>query len=52
MLFYLRSRGIPERQARQMLSQGFAQEVLVRIVTPALRARAERLLAARLLESL
>ena len=51
MLFYLRSRGIPEHQAKQLLCQGFAQEVFDGMANPALRARAGKLLAARLLES-
>ena len=38
-LFYLRSRGIPENEARQMLCLGFAQEVLEACSLPALRER-------------
>lgn len=38
-LFYLRARGIPEEEARQMLLQGFADEILNRITSPSLRAR-------------
>ena len=48
MLFYLRSRGIPQAQATQMLCQGFAREVLDRLPNASLRARAGGLLAARL----
>jgi Fe-S cluster assembly protein SufD len=48
MLFYLRSRGIPQAQATQMLCQGFAQEVLDRLPNEALRARAGKVLAERL----
>ena len=48
MLFYLRSRGIPQAQATQMLCQGFAREVLDRLPSESLRARAGGLLAARL----
>jgi Fe-S cluster assembly protein SufD len=48
MLFYLRSRGIPQAQATQMLCQGFAQEVLDRLPSEALRARAGKVLAERL----
>lgn len=48
MLFYLRSRGIPAALARQMLCRGFAEDVLGRYQQPAMRARAERLLQARL----
>jgi Fe-S cluster assembly protein SufD len=51
MLFYLQSRGIPQAQAVQMLCQGFAQEVLDRLPSDALRARTGRLLAARLTET-
>lgn len=40
-LFYLRSRGIPEAQARQMLCLGFAREVLDACEVPALRDRLE-----------
>jgi Fe-S cluster assembly protein SufD len=48
MLFYLRSRGIPQAQATQMLCQGFAQEVLDRLPSEALRARTGKVLAQRL----
>jgi Fe-S cluster assembly protein SufD len=48
MLFYLRSRGVPLVEARQMLCAGFAQEVLDRIENTALRARAGRQLTSRL----
>jgi len=44
-LFYLRSRGIPEVQARQMLCLGFAQEVLDACGLPALRSRLEAAVA-------
>lgn len=37
-LFYLRSRGIPEAQARQMLTLAFGGEVLAAISDPELRA--------------
>lgn len=40
-LFYLRSRGIPEPQARQMLCLGFAKEVIDACPVPALRTRLE-----------
>jgi Fe-S cluster assembly protein SufD len=36
-LFYLRSRGIPLARARQLLTWGFAADLLNRIETPALR---------------
>ena len=51
MLFYLRSRGIPQAQATQMLCQGFAQAVIDRLPGEALRARAGAVLAARLMQS-
>jgi len=51
MLFYLRSRGIPEAQARQMLCQGFAEEVVATMDHAPLRTRVSELLAARLMES-
>jgi Fe-S cluster assembly protein SufD len=50
MLFYLRSRGIPQVQATRILCQGFAQEVLDRLDNPALRERASEQLAARLMQ--
>ncbi len=50
MLFYLRSRGIPQVQATRILCQGFAQEVLDRFDNPALRERASEQLAARLMQ--
>lgn len=52
MLFYLRSRGVPAARARQMLSQGFAQAVIDRIESPALRTRVLASLAGRLAEGL
>lgn len=48
MLFYLRSRGIPVQQARQVLCEGFAGEMIAALSHDALRARAARQLAARL----
>ena len=48
MLFYLRSRGIPERQAIQMLCQGFAGEILERVSDEGLRKRLDKALAKRL----
>ncbi len=51
MLFYLRSRGIPQAQAKRMLCEGFAQEILDRLASQPLRARAARHLKARLSES-
>lgn len=51
MLFYLRSRGIHEAQAKQMLCQGFAEEIIGTMDHAPLRARVSQLLAARLMES-
>jgi Fe-S cluster assembly protein SufD len=48
MLFYLRSRGIPEAKAKQMLCEGFAAEIVERINNETLRAYVGRRLAHRL----
>ena len=47
-IFYLRSRGIPQAQARALLSYAFADELLAAITLPPLRARLQRLLHRRL----
>jgi len=47
-LFYLRSRGVPEPEARSLLIWAFAAELVERIGPPALRARGRALVAARL----
>ena len=47
-LFYLRSRGLPEARAREMLCIGFAQEILDACAVPELRARLEDVVVARL----
>ena len=47
-LFYLRSRGIPHAIARDLLTHGFAQEMVARWHPAALRARVESLLDHRL----
>lgn len=47
-LFYLRSRGIPEAQARQMLCLGFAKEIVDACPIPAVRARLESIVARQL----
>jgi Fe-S cluster assembly protein SufD len=47
-LFYLRSRGIGEAEARSLLIYAFASEMVERIGPPALRAAAKALVAARL----
>lgn len=46
--FYLRSRGIPQAQARALLVQAFANDSLQRIPLEALRERLANVLAARL----
>jgi len=47
-LFYLRSRGLGEAEARALLTYGFASEVLGRIPLEPVRARLDALLRARL----
>jgi Fe-S cluster assembly protein SufD len=47
-LFYLRARGIPEPQARRLLVEGFAWEILQALPHPALAEALGTLLAARL----
>jgi Fe-S cluster assembly protein SufD len=47
-LFYLRSRGIGETEARSLLIYAFASEMVERIGPAALRAAAKALVAARL----
>ncbi len=47
-MFYLRSRGISEPEARKMLCVGFAQEILERFSHAPLRERAERIIRQRL----
>src|SRR6266568_4574399 len=47
-LFYLRSRGVPEADARSLLIWAFASEMVGLVRAPALRARAKNLVAARL----
>lgn len=43
-LFYLRSRGIPEAEARGMLTYGFAHDIAERLTVDALRERVEKVL--------
>jgi Fe-S cluster assembly protein SufD len=50
MLFYLQSRAIEPAKARQMLALGFADQIVEAMENPALRSRAQRLLADRLLQ--
>ena len=47
-LFYLRSRAVPEAQARDILTYAFVREILDRIGHQALIARASRAVLARL----
>lgn len=44
-LFYLRSRGIPDQSARDMLVSGFAADVLERFTPGPIRDRADKLVA-------
>lgn len=46
-MFYLRSRGIPEKQARKMLIHAFAGEVVEQISLEAVRTYLESLIASR-----
>jgi Fe-S cluster assembly protein SufD len=47
-LFYLRSRGVDEAQARELLTTAFATAVLERIAAPAVRASVGDKVTARL----
>jgi Fe-S cluster assembly protein SufD len=47
-IFYLKSRGLGDRRARTLLTQGFASEVIGRITVEPVRERLERLVRARL----
>jgi len=47
-LFYLRSRGLGEAEARSLLIWAFASEMVGLVQAPALRARAKNVVAARL----
>ncbi|MGH3977983.1 MAG: Fe-S cluster assembly protein SufD [Pseudonocardiaceae bacterium] len=47
-LFYLRSRGIPEKAARRLVVRGFFGEILQRITVPAVRERLEAAIEAEL----
>ena len=38
-VFYLRSRGIPEDQARRLIVRGFFNEIIAKITVPAIRER-------------
>ena len=48
VLFYMRQRGLPEREARTLLAASFLGEVLDRVVSPAASGRLRDWLAARL----
>lgn len=48
MLFYLRTRGIPEPQAHRLICLGFAKEILQGYQWQAMRKRIERILETRL----
>ncbi|MDT5232744.1 MAG: Fe-S cluster assembly protein SufD [Mycobacterium sp.] len=41
-LFYLRSRGIPEEQARRLVVRGFFNEIIAKIAVPEIRERLTR----------
>ena len=47
-LFYLRSRGIPEKEARALLMYGFANNVLETVKIPELKRRITQIIAAKL----
>jgi len=49
-LFYLRSRGMGEAEARRLLTYGFAAEILGRMEIAPLRAQLDRIVRARLAE--
>jgi Fe-S cluster assembly protein SufD len=49
-LFYLRSRGIGEAEARRLMTYGFAAEILNRMDVAPLRAQLDRIVRARLAE--
>jgi Fe-S cluster assembly protein SufD len=50
-LFYLRSRGVDEHEARRLLTYGFAAEILGRIQEAPLRAQLDAIVRSRLAES-
>ena len=49
-LFYLRSRGVGEHEARRLLTYGFATEILGRMEVAALRAQLDAIVRGRLAE--
>jgi Fe-S cluster assembly protein SufD len=48
MLFYLRSRGVEDDLARNLLTYAFAREVIERIRLDSLRTRVEEMLISRM----
>jgi len=48
MMFYLRSRGIDEESARDLLTYAFANELLGRMKAPEVRERLEKAVRAKL----
>jgi Fe-S cluster assembly protein SufD len=50
-LFYLRSRGVDEHEARRLLTYGFAAEILGRMEVAPLRAQLDSIVRGRLAES-
>jgi Fe-S cluster assembly protein SufD len=51
-MFYLRSRGVPEKEARALLMFAFVEDILNKITIPSLREHIENLMAERLQISL
>ena len=49
-LFYLRSRGVGEAEARRLMTYGFAAEILNRMDVAPLRAQLDQIVRARLAE--
>jgi Fe-S cluster assembly protein SufD len=47
-LFYLRSRGIPRKEAKALLTYAFANNVLESVQLPALKKRINHLIASKL----
>jgi Fe-S cluster assembly protein SufD len=47
-LFYLRSRGVPEAEAKRLIVMGFLQEVLAMVAFDELRAELEAAVQAKL----
>lgn len=50
-LFYLRSRGIPERESRRMLIQAFANQALAGLPIESIREKVTELLLGRLVNN-